>query len=565
MSLARRKRKSLTRPLRFEALEPRNLLAANLMASFAGGILRIEGTEGADTILLRQITGNLSIDNINIQTSSGNVARIAASSVSRIDIFALGGNDRIQLNSESVPGQQAITVRSYIDGGAGNDYIVGGNGDDEIYGDLGDDTIYGQGGNDVICGGDGNDVIYGGDGNDRLDGGRGTDYLYGQAGNDTLHDDAIGNVRDGGAGTNSIVNGHWAWFDMNVVDAALRSFSRTRWTDRVLDRSDMLAVFGQAGKDNVVSGTELTDLRAMASAGATLGMSDDVRVLSSKVVNANAANATFNGQALGNLAAGSSAAHLNKLVDKWFKGLDRPVTTVNGSTYAYQYASGSLFIGGASYDDVRQGMVGDCYLLASLAETALRTPGVINAMFINNGDGTFVVRFYNNGVADYVTVDRFLPVDRYGRLVFANMGSLASGNNELWVALAEKAYAQMNASGWLRAGGANSYASISGGWMGDAVKHITGRNTASFLVNDANALIAAVNSGAIVTIGSKAAPTLSSVVGSHAYAITGYDPVTKTFTLFNPWGINNGTNKPGIIKLSFAQLQANFSAWNRTV
>ena len=98
-----------------------------------------------------------------------------------------------------------------------------------------------------------------------------------------------------------------------------------------------------------------------------------------------------------------------------------------GPTYSYTVANGRLFNGTPSYADIRQGGLGDCYLLSSLGETALRTPAVIQNMFIVNGDGTYTVRFYHNGVADYVTVDSALPVDQYGRLVFNGNGALAKG------------------------------------------------------------------------------------------------------------------------------------------
>jgi hypothetical protein len=32
-------------------------------------------------------------------------------------------------------------------------------------------------------------------------------------------------------------------------------------------------------------------------------------------------------------------------------------------------------------------------------------------------------------------------------------------------------------------------------------------------------------------------------------------------TLYNPWGINNGTSKPGLINLTLSQLAGNFSVW----
>jgi len=47
--------------------------------------------------------------------------------------------------------------------------------------------------------------------------------------------------------------------------------------------------------------------------------------------------------------------------------------------------------------------------------------------------------------------------------------SLKSTSNVLWVALAEKAYAEMNKSGWLRAGGLPGSGSSGGG--ADQARH----------------------------------------------------------------------------------------------
>src|SRR5262249_4155892 len=141
----------------------------------------------------------------------------------------------------------------------------------------------------------------------------------------------------------------------------------------------------------------------------------------------------------------------DELVGKWFRGSDHPLALdANGVRYTYRYANGSLFVNGVSYTDIRQGAVGDCYYLSALAEMAMQTPGLVQTMFSDNGDSTYTVRFFHNGVADYVTVDRYLPTDTQGRFVYACQGDYASSTgNELWVALAEKAYAQVNEEGWL--------------------------------------------------------------------------------------------------------------------
>ena len=78
------------------------------------------------------------------------------------------------------------------------------------------------------------------------------------------------------------------------------------------------------------------------------------------------------------------------------------------ATFAYAEAAGSLFCFGPSETDVDQGSVGDCYFLASLGSVADRDPGRIEDIFTDNGDGTFTVRFFRDGNAEYVTVDRFL-------------------------------------------------------------------------------------------------------------------------------------------------------------
>jgi hypothetical protein len=218
---------------------------------------------------------------------------------------------------------------------------------------------------------------------------------------------------------------------------------------------------------------------------------------------------------------------MENLIGKWFLGTDRPV--INSGTYSY--VNGSLFQNGLSADDVYQGGLGTCYYLATLASIAQEKPDYIQNMFRDNGDNTFTVRFYNNGVADYVTVDRYLPTNLSGNAVSAGwgVGSYTSTTNELWVALAEKAYAQLAESGWSRSStSTNSYADISGGWRGAVINHVAGLGDSyDNPVNMTQAqLINLVNSNQILTIG----------FNGHAYTITAYNATNQTFHLRNPWG-----------------------------
>lgn len=199
------------RRLSVETLENRSLLAAQVTAALtADGLLAIEGTQAADVISVEQVNGMVSVSGIR--------GAVPATRVRGIVIEALGGDDRIVLNSEVQAGRQPLRVTAVVDGGAGNDTIIGttakdllyggpgndtirGNsGDDEIFGGEGDDLLYGEDGNDTLRAEAGNDTIGGGAGNDGIIAGDGDDAVYGDLGNDTVFG---GNGRDriwGGAG-----------------------------------------------------------------------------------------------------------------------------------------------------------------------------------------------------------------------------------------------------------------------------------------------------------------------------------------------------------------------------
>jgi hypothetical protein len=341
-----------------------------------------------------------------------------------------------------------------------------------------------------------------------------------------------------------------SWFDSHVQTLTIRNLGKSDIQDGVLSRSDMLSIFSAVEKAGSVTANEFNDLKTIVGYAALFTGVGYVQVLSSDVVTGNTANAHYQGKTLGNLKAGSSVTQLTQLVSKWFLGADHPVGKSDwGPTYSYRQVSGQLFVNGVSYTDVQQGGLGDCYFLASLAETALKNPSAITNMFIVNGDGTYTVKFMHGSKAEYVTVDSQLPTDSSGYLVFDGMGHKASSSsNELWVALAEKAYVEINECGWIRptswGGGQNVYTGISGGCMYMAMNQITGQSTTAFIStagSSFNTMAAAFNSGKEICFGSKDSPANPNlVVGDHAYAVVGINMTTHTVTLFNPWGLNNG-------------------------
>jgi hypothetical protein len=93
----------------------------------------------------------------------------------------------------------------------------------------------------------------------------------------------------------------------------------------------------------------------------------DSQFLASKVMYGDPADAAFSG----NLRVGSSPSQVSAVAGEWFLGTDLP-SLVSGEGYSVNYydPSGNVFGGGLSYLQVNQAAVGDCTLMASLAEVA---------------------------------------------------------------------------------------------------------------------------------------------------------------------------------------------------
>lgn len=489
---------------RVEQLETRAVPAVTL--SLAAGVLTVNGTTAAETIVLKQANGVVSVDGV--------ATTFASSTVNSIVVNTGAGNDTVSLAGlKAQPWTKPVTVNN----------------------SAGDDVVTLFNGSTAFIGGT----------------------------NQTL---AIANT-----GAVTINNAAINWFDQNVRDTGLRQKLKSAFGDNVINRAEIVAAFNQVKQDGTVSTNEFNDLKAVANNSSLFGSFTYIADITKSVVLGNTANAKYQGTTLGNLTAGSTGAKLDKLVNKWFLGLDRPVAAYSGVTVAYAAASGTLFgTGGPKYTDVRQGAVGDCYFVATLGETALKLPSAIQSMFVVNGDGTYGVRFYQNGTARWVTVDSQLPTYNGGYFLYANMGARAnSTSNVLWVALAEKAYAQMNESGWLRpsawGGGQNAYAGIEGGLFTDAAKQIANRVGSSYTVNGASddvSLNNAVTAGKLIGFASKSSPGDSRIVGNHQYVLVSYNATTKMVTLFNPWGVNNGSSYPGTISLTLTQLKTSFDYWS---
>lgn len=361
-----------------------------------------------------------------------------------------------------------------------------------------------------------------------------------------------------------IAHAHEETMDRPVLDdMTLDSLLSRQLDDAILNRQEIRELLLTAGRDGITN-DELDDLQSLQPSLPTY-LNQETKQYESYLFNAvvggNPANQWWTGgqstrTTLGNLQAGSSQEHMTSLVNKWYGGLDRPSNFVEDqgrrTYFDYGTMNGSLFVDGINGYDINQGKAGTCYLLSSAIAIANNQPDIIQNNFVDNGDGTYGVRFYrhDNGQAIWTTVDNQVPTDDHST-------SFASGNHsrtlqgETWVALLEKAYAQANEiGGFLRhtsLNGRNSYASIEGG-QGEPLFHISGRPFQSIRLHPDNhvqrdAIIDLAQQGKNFYLGSNAHTTdvegKVNFIPSHAYTMTGYNTDTETFTIMNPWGAEN--------------------------
>jgi hypothetical protein len=247
-------------------------------------------------------------------------------------------------------------------------------------------VINGRGGADVIqaddtvrlpltlSGGSGNDTVRGGAGADRLYGGTGADALDGGPGNDVL-------VTIGGSSDRDRLTGG--------------SGRDNFWMDS--DGADRMTDLSSGDYYNAVR--SFMDYRIKRSDGSVTSVDVPTQLA---------------GQDLADPIA-------SRYASGWEDFSDHPLFDASGPTES----------------DIKQGAIGDCYFLATLASLAKADPGLLSRRIADLGDGTYVVHFQSSGGHSFVRVDGELPVDGAGRPFYAALGRGGS----IWTSVIEKAWA----------------------------------------------------------------------------------------------------------------------------
>lgn len=208
-------------------------------------------------------------------------------------------------------------------------------------------------------------------------------------------------------------------------------------------------------------------------------------------------------------------------------------------------------------NDVVQGGISDCYLVAALAAVADARPGLIQRMVRDNGDGTYTVTLYEypdrrgDPTRRRVTVDSRFWVYGSGRPRYAKFGDrIAPGEaggrpdiREIWPMVIEKAYAQMH-GGY----GEIEYPSTQPAW-----RELTGRRavyvplpsgaTNEELRERIARHVASCEPVTFTSLGHDhdkklllSGPGGGRVRGNHAYALRAYHEDDGTVDLYNPHG-----------------------------
>ena len=205
-----------------------------------------------------------------------------------------------------------------------------------------------------------------------------------------------------------------------------------------------------------------------------------------------------------------------------------------------------LFNKGIDPNDINQGLLGDCWFLASIASLA-ENPALIQRLFITkkyNIQGLYQLKICKNGEWVKVTIDDYFPWYPNGGPMFTQ-----GTGDEIWVLLLEKAYAKLHGNYWEIKGG-QTYHGMSDLSGCPSVSWYFPKNVATDtkFKNKLWDMMAKADKRNWIMWGSTPGVDKwtekggsnkdSGIVGGHAYSIIGVRDVHghKLLNIRNPWG-----------------------------
>ncbi|MBM7845303.1 WXG100 family type VII secretion target [Herpetosiphon giganteus] len=243
---------------------------------------------------------------------------------------------------------------------------------------------------------------------------------------------------------------------------------------------------------------------------------------------------------------GNPAAKSTEVRNPEYRKVDKPA-----------FAKGSGDSDAIAFDDVNQGLIADCYLMAGLAAIAKTNPDVIRNAIRDNGDGTYTVTFYpEQGFLGFFGKRSKVEVRVTNDFVYAKDGKTPayaqlSNDSEIWPMLIEKAYAQHK----------GSFAAIAYGDPGEFMALLTGKDSSQINGSkvDFTQLKQRLDSGDAITAGTykSLSNPPSDVDARHAYVIQSIDLNKQTVTMYNPWGYEHPTISFDEFKKHYQQVSIN--------
>ncbi|MBA5604382.1 DUF4214 domain-containing protein [Duganella sp. FT3S] len=348
-----------------------------------------------------------------------------------------------------------------------------------------------------------------------------------------------------------------------LTDGGVRADLASLAADGTLSYADALRILTDTARDGAFTAAEFQDLQTVARhMNDGVAASSYVADIFIQLVQGNPANVSWHGGAntaspLGDLSATSSVSQLNELIAKWFLGTDLPDPTLQeinqrgGVQPTYTMLNGPLYgaTGAAATVDVAQGAVGDCVVCANMIEMVNNHPELLKSMIVDNGNGSYGVRFYLDGNEVWVTVDDEFPVNSAGAMVYAHNG--VGQDQALWVPLLEKAYAQLSETGQVGHPSVNGYQNIDGNSTSIVLPAMVNTSVTYYRTTDsdwasrkATFIQALAEHRDVVLETAAGAPDthdgagMTQLVGEHAFAVLGYDTASGNFIVRNPWGDN---------------------------